>query len=494
MSKKVQLRVAANLFGKSSYSIFYLLSIPYLKDLLGVDGVGVIGLFVSLQVIILLLEGGMTSAFIRGLVNKHYRSQGYKAEQYILSYGIVFICISLVVGLGMTLCNNIIVSLFSNSQLYTADELFSVVRVMGWVISCQFIILFYEAIFIANEKQIPLNFLNVFYSFSRTLGAVFVLLYIQSDLIIYFYLQLIINIIYILLLHSYSWLLLIRKSFINALREFDLKKLSVIKYERSFGRDMFYISILSAIAFQSDRLFISKNISLYYLGIYNIAYALASAPTLFTSSLYNVVYPRLIKLGRESLFDSIVFFKKTFDIIILIIVPICIFSSINSGAIIYIWMGEVQNDVSKTLKYLIIATLFLGLQVIPYSLQIAREWTKLTVIMNIILLPILLTSYYIMSVNNYFYGISLSWMLYNILSFLIMTSYIYIRALSIKDLLKVYLKVSLSIVMTAIIGFVFKGYFVELSRLMLLVMFVPAIMICMSMSSLSFLCINKMSK
>ncbi|MGL9641683.1 hypothetical protein Q7I64_22575, partial [Escherichia coli] len=69
----MHVRVAVNFASKITFALISIITIPVIKSKLGVNAYGVLTFFLSIQVVILLLEGGMSATMARGLLNKKYK-------------------------------------------------------------------------------------------------------------------------------------------------------------------------------------------------------------------------------------------------------------------------------------------------------------------------------------------------------------------------------------------------------------------------------------
>ncbi|MCK3625814.1 O3 family O-antigen flippase [Escherichia coli] len=455
----MHVRVAVNFASKITFALISIITIPVIKSKLGVNAYGVLTFFLSIQVVILLLEGGMSATMARGLLNKKYKIYNISKAEYQSVYFIFFILVSLFVFSIFIVFNHNISTLIYNlddREVYSFISADYVILLAGAMIALQFYIIYYEALFVAYEKQVSYGIHIIVFNVIKTIISLFLLIVFNLGLDVCFLVHVFCTFILIILLHI--------KAIKNGLLEITTlrvkkiyTKISFMKEEFHFSKNILCVSILSAIAFQADRLFITKYMGISAVGMYGIAYTLSTVPTLFTSSLYNVIYPRLIILTREQSSSAISFFELVSKLIYIIIIPTCVIISLNSTQILNIWIGKHEGIISLLLSILIIATLFQGLQVIPFALQMAQERLKFTVFMNAIFVPSLILAYYLVSIHKILLYISIVWSVYNIITFFSLTIYLYAKNKMYTRLLILYFNICLCAVVTVVICSIFKN-------------------------------------
>lgn len=452
MDDKIHIRIAVNFLAKMTFALVTIFSVPILKEYLGLAGYGIVTFFLSLQVLVLLMEGGMSATLARGLLNNVYIKHGISKERYSTFYFLFFICISVLVIFVFYTFNSYVITIISLSEYTTLIGWLTPTQLIitaGSIVSVQFFVIYYEAIYIAHEKQIAYSIQTIVYNLIKTVISLYCVVYIKPSLDIFLVSQLCSMILYVVILHCYAVSQRIIKLSFRYVSSVMLIP-GFLKSEFRFGKNILLVAVLSALAYQSDRIFITKNMGVNLAGIYGMAYTLSAVPALFTSSLYNVIYPRLIMMLKLKQKDAFEFYHFVYKAVYILIIPVCLVIGYNSESILNLWMGKTEVLTSQLLTWLIIATLLQGLQVIPYALQMAQEWLRFTVIMNFILVPILLVSYYVISSHSTILYMAYAWLGYNLVSYLAVTLFIYYKNKMFSKLMVAYIQIIICSLVTVI--------------------------------------------
>ncbi|MCR1105639.1 O3 family O-antigen flippase, partial [Escherichia coli] len=141
----MHVRVAVNFASKITFALISIITIPVIKSKLGVNAYGVLTFFLSIQVVILLLEGGMSATMARGLLNKKYKIYNISKGEYQSVYFIFFILVSLFVFSIFIVFNHNISTLIYNlddREVYSFISADYVILLAGAMIALQFYIIY----------------------------------------------------------------------------------------------------------------------------------------------------------------------------------------------------------------------------------------------------------------------------------------------------------------------------------------------------------------
>jgi O-antigen/teichoic acid export membrane protein len=173
-----------------------------------------------------------------------------------------------------------------------------------------------------------------------------------------------------------------------------------------FAGGLVAITALSVAVTQLDRIALSAMRPLVELGYFSLALSIAAGMGRMIQPMFNALYPRyskLVSLGDDAaLVDLYHMSNQCLSVVVGALSTILI---IFSRDVVYLWTGDAPTaaKVAVPLSILVAGTALNGLMNLPYALQLAHGWTRLTAGANLVAL-ILGIPFSIWIVGNY--GIS----------------------------------------------------------------------------------------
>jgi O-antigen/teichoic acid export membrane protein len=223
-------------------------------------------------------------------------------------------------------------------------------------------------------------------------GAVLVLWLISPSILTFFSWQILISIVQTLLLARSVWL-----SLPIALEKTTFQS-NLLRKNWRFAAGMTGISIMALILTQTDKILLSKVLTLTTFGYYMLAFNLANAVSQLVSPVFLALFPKLSQLIATKGTDNLIseYYHKGCQLVSIIVLPVAGILTLFSFQVLYLW---VRDPVIAQNTYLLLSLLVAGstlnaLMTLPLSLQLAHGWTRLSFIKNvfavIIYVPLLL--------------------------------------------------------------------------------------------------------
>jgi O-antigen/teichoic acid export membrane protein len=184
-----------------------------------------------------------------------------------------------------------------------------------------------------------------------------------------------------------------------------------------FAAGMSGITLFGIILLQMDKIILSKLLTLEMFGYYTMASMVAMGLYRFIAPIFNATYPeftQLVSIGNLDALTSL--YHQACQIMTVLILPIALIVAFFSSEILLLWTHNplAVKYAHMVLSLLIIGTALNGLMTIPYALQLAYGWTKLTLYSNIIAVIILLPSIIIATRHYGPVGAACSWLSLNV--------------------------------------------------------------------------------
>lgn len=375
----IKKNMLANLIGKLYTAGISFIVLPiYLKHL-GAESYGLVGIFGMIQVFALLLDSGITPMVTREIARMkdkidaslHLKNLVKTTEILLLFAGVLSLAIVFISA-------SFIATKWLNANTLSSEIVTNTIILIGGIVAFRFNVGLYGGILMALEKHISYNIaLSVIATF-KSLGAIYVLIYVSNDIITFFKFQILISIIefiiYRLMVAKYMPLSLENASFSLGVYKDNLNFIG------GYGFSMILIFILS----QSGNIVLSKILPLNEFGYYTFAIAIASVLQMTGGPLFQVISPRLISTyanDRENLAN---FYHKACQSVAFLAIPASLVLSIFSHEIILLWTQnqETTDNIHLIVSLLALGTLLNLLATMPGQLQIADGRMKKTVYIN----------------------------------------------------------------------------------------------------------------
>lgn len=203
------------------------------------------------------------------------------------------------------------------------------------------------------------------------------------------------------------------------------------------------IGIGSLILNQTDKVILSRMLTLETFGYYMLAVTISSmAISMLVGSITHAVYPRFsqfVSTGDENQLRE--FYHLSCQTVSAFLFPVTIVFALFSYDILLVWTGkeEIAVNTYSLLSLIAIGTGFNSLLWLPYSLQLAHSWTKLLFYLNIVMIFTLVP---LMIAGVYKYGAiggATAWIVLNV-AYLVVAVQIMHRKILKGELLRWYLE------------------------------------------------------
>jgi O-antigen/teichoic acid export membrane protein len=263
------------------------------------------------------------------------------------------------------------------------------------------------------QKQVQANSIQISWGIFRGFGAVLILWLFSPTIYAFAFWQLISNVFYCFWSRFSLWRLLAFGA--SQLRpHFNWR---VFRYTWRYAAGMAGTAVLTAILTQTDKLVVSKLLTLETLGYYTLAGALAMVPTMLASPIASAVFPRLTGLVESKDNCGVTqLYHRTCELVGVAIIPAGLTIVFFAGDCIFVWTGSPSTAQQAGL----IASLLIGGQIVqailvtPYYLALAHGNVRMNLMLGIASVA-LITPMLIYLIMKYgVVGAGFSWLFMNI--------------------------------------------------------------------------------
>jgi O-antigen/teichoic acid export membrane protein len=404
--------IAANFAGNIWQVIMGLVLIPLYIKFMGIESYGLIGVFVTLQVLFGLFDAGLGSTLNREMARRAtLPRQEQEMRNLVRTLETLYWSIAVAVGITVVSLSPIMAHHWIQSGQLPPQTVEQALFIMGFTMVFQMPIGFYSGGLMGLQKQVLLNVINVCMNTLRDVGAVLILWLVSPTIQAFFLWQLVITATNAFLLAFFLW---------HRLPLGEKKAVFQVQLFQGiwrFSAGMSGIAILGTILTQLDKVVISKILSLEMFGYYMLASVVAMSLVRLFTPVFSSIYPRFTQLVSMNDQDGITeLYHKSCQLIAVLILPVAIVIAFFSYEVILLWT---QNQVTAERTHLILSILICGtalngLMHPPYALQLAFGWTQLSFFKNIIAV-ILLVPLTIYTTTHYgAAGAASIWLLLNV--------------------------------------------------------------------------------
>ena len=392
LTPTVRHNIIASFAGKTCRGIFNLAFIPIYIKLMGVEVYGLLGIFMSLSALFVLLDMGLSTTLNRELSRLSViENSAQESRNLVRTFEVVYWAIGIVIGVFVIILAPLIAKYWINSTTVSNEIIEQALLIMGMLLAFQWPRAIYTGGLKGLQRQVLYNIIRTSSMLARHVGAVLVLLFISPSILSFFLWQSFVALLTTIVLAIWLWKSLPKSK--NRSR-FD-KKLFV--KNRKFVSGVMGISLATTLLTQSDKIILSNMLTLEMFGYYMLAFTIANVLIRLVSPIHTALFPRLSQLVvRENQADISDLYHKGCQLASITILPIAITLVCFSEEIISIWIEDpvVVNNTYMLLSLLTIGTTIKAFMTLPYTLQLAYGWTKLTfykdIFALIFLIPLML--------------------------------------------------------------------------------------------------------
>lgn len=417
-SPMLRSNIIANFLGKVWPSLLGLILVPVYLRYLGIEAYGLIGFFVSLQVLISFLDLGLSTTTNREVARglKTRENQEWTRD-LIRTLEVIYGLIALVIAIGFFLAADWLATRWVNVEQLSISTVKFAAIIFGISLALRWPVALYSGVLQGSEKQVLYNCLYVGISTLRGVGAALVVAFVSRTIVAYLVWQLATAVFELFVMGLAAWKTLRLDSLPSPRVDFSSLK-DVWWYSASVGAN----SLMAALIKQLDRLLLSKLLLLQQVGYYTTANTVYSAVGLFTFPIASAAFPRFSALIAEKNDKELAAtYHKTSQYVSFIVAPISAVLMFFSYDILLLWARseDVAIHAAPTLSVLAVAALFNSMMQMPFMLQLAAGITWISLWNNAINLIVLAPLMYFLISRYGVSGAGITWALFNILYYLI---------------------------------------------------------------------------
>jgi O-antigen/teichoic acid export membrane protein len=206
--------------------------------------------------------------------------------------------------------------------------------------------------------------------------------------------------------------------------------LTPIKPLLKFALSIALLSLIWALATQTDKLILSKMLSLADYGYFTLAILVAGGVNVVSAPVSNVIMPRLATLEAENNHDELIrVYRQTTQLVSIVAGSATVTMVLYAEPLLWAWTSDLRlaHHVAPILQLYAEGNAILAVSAFPYYLQYAKGDLKLHLIGNLLLITLLIP-FIIWSVSQYgALGAGYAWLLVNAIYFILWIPLVHLR-------------------------------------------------------------------
>lgn len=413
VAEGVKRALSASILSRGWAAALSLLAVPFYLRFIGVEAYGVVGLFLSFSVLVGFLDLGLGATLTRELARLGPHEARSRARDMVRTFEIVYALVALLIAAVIVACSGPVAHHWIQAESLGRAEISRALALAGIALACQWPANLYAAGLAGVHRQIQLAAAT---SLFATLRVVLTLVAVwwKPNLESFFWAQILSALIQSIGMRWLLWRSLALQSHRPRVR------FSIVESSLSFAGGVTGIAITSVMLTQTDKLVLSRALSLSEFGAYSVAAVLATGLYMLISPMYSVMYPRFSSLIHGDARDQLTRLYHTgSQAMAALVFPIAAVFSVFSSEILLLWTSnpELSHRANAVLSLLILGNSINGLMNLPFALQMAHGWTSLALKLNVIFIVTLIPAMWLAASEYGAVGGAAVWLVLNMLCF-----------------------------------------------------------------------------
>jgi O-antigen/teichoic acid export membrane protein len=403
--------IVFNYIGQLYITFIGILILPMFLQYMGPESYGLVGFFTLIQSWLSLLDVGMTPTLGREVARlKNKADEHWRLITVVNSLEVTFAVLAVIASGVLFMAKGWIASDWLNVETLNIEIVATAISIMAITIAARWIASINRSGINAYEAQVWMNITDIIINTFRFPGALLLVIYTEGSVLAYFYFQLAVVLIEVVIIRIKMRQLLPNKK-LDGVRLFSLPELKRIA---PFAISIGYTSAIWVLLTQLDKLLLSKYLTLSEYGYFTLVGVVVGGMTMLASPVTKALIPRITAMlaeGNEQ--QMLALYKTATRFVATFIFPLGLVIAFNAEVVVYTWTGDSQAAawVAPIMPLFILGSMVLAIMSFQYLLQYAHgkleyhvRWNTFSVIINVPLIIYAATNYGAVGVGWVWFG------------------------------------------------------------------------------------------
>jgi O-antigen/teichoic acid export membrane protein len=365
--------VGWNLLGGVAAGVAVVLATPVYVARLGLEGYGIVGLWLVMQVMLSILDIGMGATVVKAFAGSTPDEAGRAFRRDLLrTLERFYWGVAGALGLMLVLGADLIARHWLKSTTLESVQIAHALQLMAVALAAQFPMSLYANGLAGLQEHRRMNLLQIMGNVLRYGGGVLTLLW-RPDVVSFFITQAVVATVQTLITR-YA----LRRLVISPGAPPAVARMALVRAMWGYSAGMGVSALGSVMIANADRLALTALRPAAELGKYSIAFTATGLLQLAIQPFYRSFFPRyaeLVALGQpERLRDE---YFRSCQLIAGLLVPLGILGGTFAPELLRAWLGRSDATVTLVFRCLLFAITCTGLMWLPAAFQQAHGWTRL---------------------------------------------------------------------------------------------------------------------
>jgi O-antigen/teichoic acid export membrane protein len=410
----LKLNILANYASYLYVTLIGIVMVPVHVRYMGVEAFGVVGFFTMMQAWFQLLDMGMSPTLGREVAS--YRGgaiDGMALRRLIRTFEGIFCCVVVAGSGAIAALSGVIAANWLKVQQLPLEEVERAIVLMAVIVGLRWTAGLYRSAISGFERQVWLSGLNIFIATARFVLVIPVFICCGVTPTVFFTYQLVIAIMEAAALIVKTYRLLPPCD-----AECRTAGWFASRKALKFSLTMAFASLVWVLVTQTDKLILSKLLTLSDYAYFTIGILAASGVNLISGPISQALLPRLTRLAAEGNDTAmLILYRKATQLVCLLVVPTALTLALFSEEVILAWTGDRQmvRQAAPILSLYALGNGIVSIAAFSYYLQYAKGDLKMYMIGNVIFILVMVPTLIGMTSRYGGVGAGLTWIMVNFL-------------------------------------------------------------------------------
>lgn len=406
-------------------TLISIVMVPMYVRYLGAETFGLVSFFAVLQVWFLLLDMGLSPTMAREVARFNGgATDAVNLRRLLRAMEGIFVAVALLAGATIIFGAGAIASKWLNVQQLSQTEVQHAIMLMAVIVGLRWICGLYRSVVSGFERFAWIGVFNCVVATARFVLVIPFFVYVGTSPTQFFSYQLVLTAVEAALLMLKTYRLLPKLAEWQRTHwEWEPLR-SVLKFSLSLA----LTSSAWALVTQTDKLVLSKLLSLSDYAYFSLAVLVASSVTVIIAPLSGVMLPSMTRLNASGNEVSLIrLYRNATQLVALFAIPSALLFAYFPEQVLSAWIGNaaIAEKAAPVLTLYALGNGILAVGSFPYYLQFAKGDVKLHMIGNCLFALILIPASILATLEYGAIGAGWSWLGANIVYFLVWVPFVH---------------------------------------------------------------------